>query len=183
MPAEPHLQPPCCRIDTDGHVYDVAGLSPALSHADTSRVCERLKLFHRKRQQRMQMGDMDTETYSWGQEFSSGTTTPTTMDFGFERKCSIDSDGILHMQPDTPQRQRSCSIDTDGVVYNLEAMGDYVPPSPSDRLKKFYRKKMSRCQGYDEPMVRLRMDDTGRIQGWEEVSEDPLIVPLDLECC
>mmetsp|Transcript_101267 Transcript_101267/g.179932 ORF Transcript_101267/g.179932 Transcript_101267/m.179932 type:complete len:399 (-) Transcript_101267:84-1280(-) len=190
-PAVAPLAPPHCRIDPDGHIHDLAGLKPPLSPSDGSN--DRLKLFHRKRLQRHQavsppsMNDGAVDEVMDG--ISSGMTTPT-MDTPLQRQCSIDSDGVVHVKAPSPRRERNYSIDSDGIVHNLEAIGNPMPPSPADRLKRFHKKRLSRGglmgpkDSHGEPMIIVSMDNTGRIQGWQEVEEEePLIVPVNLEYC
>eukprot|EP00933_Yihiella_yeosuensis_P045816 TRINITY_DN41235_c0_g1_i1.p1 TRINITY_DN41235_c0_g1~~TRINITY_DN41235_c0_g1_i1.p1 ORF type:complete len:418 (+),score=79.84 TRINITY_DN41235_c0_g1_i1:86-1339(+) len=190
------MKPPACRIDTEGHVHDV--LTPPISPALTSKLAERLKLFHRKKHQRDQQSagpwqiSIDTEgDVHWSLEGAdvgcsptkcdSGYATPSTMDLShgvpFERTCSIDSEGIVHLT-------RSSSGGHDLLASPLRG-----PSTPSaDRLKKFHRKRVSRGSSMhsspDGPTMVVSMDDHGRVQGWQEVWEEPLIVPVfDLDSC
>jgi hypothetical protein len=182
------LVPPCCRLDADGHVYDIAGLKPPLSPEDDGSR-DRLKLFHRKRQQRMQEHSLGIELNSWdsdGEGFPSGTTTPTMNSTAFTRTCSVDSEGIVHgAKPPGTFLERACSIDSEGVVHRLE---EELLLGSADRLKRFYRKRRSRTgsgdfDGEQAGMV-ASLDDVGRIQAWQQqLADEPLIVPLNLEAC
>jgi len=156
---------------------------------------ERLKLFHRKRHTRWQAeatGHVNHED-DWDDAYvhHSGTTTPI-VDFGapipFERTCSIDSQGILHAS-ESLRLERTCSIDSEGIVHNLEEIGNPQPPRLADRLKLFHRKKHQREHdklaadpfAQDEEhhgRVIISLDNAGRIQGWHEYEEEPLIVPV-----
>jgi len=182
------LAPPCCRLDADGHVYDIAGLKPPRSPGDDGP-WDRLKLFHRKRQQRMQELSlcMDLNSAeSEGEGLPSGTTTPTTESTALTRTCSMDSEGIVHgASPAGTVFERACSIDSEGVVHRLE---DEQLLRSADRLKRFYRKRRSRSgsgdnYGEHDGMV-ASLDDVGRVQAWQQQPVDePLIVPLNLEVC
>ncbi|CAE8696291.1 unnamed protein product, partial [Polarella glacialis] len=122
------LRAPSCRIDPEGHVHDLAGMTPPMSPADSWRTSGRLKLFHRKRHQRLQPAsagawklsiDLDGEMHwTMGPEeidfvrAHSGATTPS-MDWNqLERKMSMDSEGVL---------QRKMSLDSEGVL-NLSTL-------------------------------------------------------------
>eukprot|EP00930_Biecheleria_cincta_P085101 TRINITY_DN74521_c0_g1_i1.p1 TRINITY_DN74521_c0_g1~~TRINITY_DN74521_c0_g1_i1.p1 ORF type:complete len:430 (+),score=86.44 TRINITY_DN74521_c0_g1_i1:78-1292(+) len=175
------LVPPCCRLDADGHVYDIAGLKPPLSPGDDGSR-DRLKLFHRKRQQRMQelLSSMELSYCdSEGESFISGTTTPT-----FTRACSVDSEGIVHgAKPPGAFLEQTCSIDSEGVVRRLK---EEWPLGSADRLKRFYRKKRSRSGSgdCDREQAVASLDDVGRIHAWQlQLADEPLIVPLNLEVC
>jgi len=187
-PAAAVLVPPCCRLDADGHVYDIAGLKPPLSPEDDGSR-HRLKLFHRKRQQRMQELSLGMELNSWDSDdegFPSGPTTPIMKSTAFTRTCSVDSEGIVHgVKPPGTFLERACSIDSEGVVHCLE---EELLVGSADRLKRFHRKKRSRtgsgdCDGEQAGMV-ASLDDVGRIQAWrQQFPDEPLIVPLNLEVC
>jgi len=217
------LRAPSCRIDPEGHVHDLAGMTPPMSPADSWRTSGRLKLFHRKRHQRLQPAsagawklsiDLDGEMHwTMGPEeidfvrAHSGATTPS-MDWNqLERKMSMDSEGVLQrkmsldsegvlnlstLQSPGFRRQRSCSLDSEGIVHDLEApVGNLYSPASGgvhdrasvDRLKLFHRKRVSRGQVQGHPTIIVEMDDSGHIQGWHEVDDEPMIVRLDEELC
>ncbi|CAE7227029.1 unnamed protein product, partial [Symbiodinium pilosum] len=188
------LHPPVCRIDLEGHVHDVAGLKPPQSPED-AHAWERLKLFHRKRHTRWQAeatGHVNHVEDDWDDVYvnHSGAATPI-IDFSpqipFERTCSMDEEGVLHCS-ESHRLERTCSIDSEGIVHNLEEIGNPQPPCLASRLKLFHRKKHLRdlkASEYPFPMdedhharIVASLDRDGRIQGWQEYEEEPLIVPV-----
>jgi len=191
MASTASLHPPVCRIDLEGHVHDIAGLKPPQSPADV-HCWERLKLFHKKRHSRWQVeatGHVNHLHEDWDDVYvnNSGTTTPV-MDFGpavpFERTCSMDSEGVLHCS-ESHRLERTCSIDSEGIIHNLEEI-DASQPCLASRLKLYHRKKHQRdlkaseCPfpEDEEHHSRLIVSLDGRVQGWQEYEEEPLIVPV-----
>ncbi|CAE7597060.1 unnamed protein product, partial [Symbiodinium necroappetens] len=185
------LHPPVCRIDLEGHVHDIAGLKPPQSPADV-HCWERLKLFHKKRHSRWQVeatGHVNHLHEDWNDVYvnNSGTTTPV-MDFGpaipFERTCSMDSEGVLHCS-ESHRLERTCSIDSEGIIHNLEEIDAPQPSCFASRLKLFHRKKHEKQQRDlkaselpfqdEEHHSRLIVSLDGRVQGWQEYEEEPLI--------
>jgi hypothetical protein len=193
---EPSIRPPCCRIDPEGHVHDVAGLSPPLTPEHSHHLADRLKLFHRKKNSRMHPSpkimagpwNLNVETDGelfWtldeadcgGGHLHSGATTPTTMDIGFERTCSVDSEGIVHVSAPRGGFERTCSVDSEGVIHHAD-----VRSSPSgERLKRFFRKRLARDGHADPHHTVASLDDRGIVQGWQEIEEEPLIVPVNAD--
>ncbi|CAE7904191.1 unnamed protein product [Symbiodinium sp. KB8] len=188
------LHPPVCRIDLEGHVHDIAGLKPPQSPADV-HCWERLKLFHKKRHSRWQVeatGHVNHLHEDWDDVYvnNSGTTTPV-MDFGpaipFERTCSMDSEGVLHCS-ESHRLERTCSIDSEGIIHNLEEIDAPQPSCFASRLKLFHRKKHEKQQRDlkaselpfqdEEHHSRLIVSLDGRVEGWQEYEEEPLIVPV-----
>jgi hypothetical protein len=192
----PSIRPPCCRIDPEGHVHDVAGLSPPLSPEHSHHLADRLKLFHRKKNSRMHPSPKMTAG-PWNLNFEtdgelfwtldeadcgaghlhSGATTPTTMEPLFERTCSVDSEGIVHVIAPRGGLERTCSVDSEGVIHHAD-----VRSSPSaERLKRFFRKRLARDGHADSHHIVASLDDRGIVQGWREIEEEPLIVPVNAD--